>query len=222
MRVKSLMLGTAAAGLFAAAAIPAFAADAVLEQPPAPPAAPMEVAPVATWAGPYAGVAAGYGFGGSTEAELGGVTTDIDTDGFVGNVFAGWNWQSGTFVYGVEGDIGYNGMDGSDAGLDTEGGVDGTLRARLGVAATDNILLYATAGGAGGRHELSDGASSDKQTLWGWTAGAGADVKLTEQAFGRLEYRYTDLGSETFDVGGASYDVDANSHKVLVGIGMQF
>lgn len=219
---KNWMLVTAATAFVAAGAISAQAADAVFEQPPAPPAAPMEVAPVATWAGPYAGLALGYGFAGDTEATTGGTTTEIETDGFVGNAFAGWNWQSGTFVYGVEGDIGYNGMDGDNAGISTDGGVDGTLRARLGVAATDNVLIYGTAGGAGGRHELSVGGASDEQTLWGWTAGAGVDVKLTEQSFARLEYRYTDLGDETFTVGGTDYEVGATSNKVLLGFGMQF
>ena len=220
---KNWMLGTAAAAaLIAAAAMPARAAD-IVEQPPAPPAAPMEVAPVATWAGPYAGVALGYGFSGSTEVDPDvGPSVDVDTDGFVGHVFGGWTWQSGQFVYGVEGDIGYNGMDGDDGGFDTEGGVDGTLRARLGVAATDNILIYGTAGGAGGRHKLTTAAGDDSQTMWGWTAGAGVDVKLTPKAFARLEYRYTDLGSETFSIGGTDYDVDASSNKVLVGFGMQF
>ncbi|MCT8990840.1 porin family protein [Chelativorans sp. SCAU2101] len=220
---RKKIVGIAAAAALASVAIPAYAADVVYEQPPAPPAAPMEVAPVATWAGPYAGVALGYGFNGSTEAtNAAGVTNDIDTDGFVGNAFAGWNWQSGSFVYGVEGDIGYNGMDGDNAGLSTEGGVDGTIRARLGFAATDNVLVYGTAGGAGGRHELSDATSSDDQTLWGWTAGAGVDVKVTDQSFARLEYRYTDLGSETFSLASGDYDVDVTSHKVLVGFGMSF
>ena len=218
---RNKIVGIAAAAALATVAIPAYAADVVYE-PPAPPA-PVELAPIATWAGPYGGIALGYGFSGSTEAtDPAGATTDIDTDGFVGNAFAGWNWQSGNFVYGVEGDLGYNGMDGADGIYDTEGGIDGSIRARLGFAATDNVLVYATAGGAGGRHELSTGAGSDEQTLWGWTAGAGVDVKMTDQAFARLEYRDTDLGSETFTVGGTDYDVDVTNHKVLVGVGMSF
>jgi len=218
---RNSILGIAAAA-FAIVAIPAHAADVVYEQPPAPPAAPMPVAPVATWAGPYAGVALGYGFGGNTEVDDGVVITEIDTDGFVGNAFAGWQGQSGSFVYGVEGDVGYNGMDGSNAGIDTEGGVDGTLRARLGFAATEDVLIYGTAGGAVGRHEVSIGGASDNQTHWGWTAGVGTDVKLTPNTFARLEYRYTDLGSETYEIGGADFDVDATSHKVLVGFGVSF
>jgi len=219
---KNLMRSAAIAlGLVAVAGAPALAADIITEAPPAPPAAPMEVPPVATWAGPYAGVAVGWGFGGRSEVE--GTGLETENDGFVGNVFAGWNWQSGSFVYGVEGDVGYNGMDGSDGPVETERGVDGSLRARLGFAATDNLLIYGTAGGAAERMEVNvAGAGSDTQTMLGWTAGAGVDAKLTENVFGRLEYRYTDYGSETFEFGPGNLDVDDTSHKVMVGVGMKF
>lgn len=214
----NLTLGAAAAALLAATSI-SLAADAVFEAPPAPPAAPIVSAPINTWEGGYAGISLGYGFSGDTD--VGGL--EVETDGFVGNAFGGWNWQSGSFVYGIEGDIGYNGMEGDNAGVDVEHGIDGSLRARLGVAATENVLVYATAGGAGSRVEVDAGVDgSDDATLWGWTAGVGTDVKFTEQAFGRLEYRYTDLGDETFDLGGAGVDVGSTSHKVLVGVGMKF
>jgi outer membrane immunogenic protein len=220
----NLTLGAAAAALLAATSI-SLAADAVFEAPPAPPAAPIMSAPINTWEGGYAGISLGYGFSGETDIApavgTGGGT--VDTDGFVGNVFGGWNWQSGSFVYGIEGDVGYNGMEDDNFNYNVENGVDGTLRARLGVAATENVLVYATAGGAGGRTEVTaPGGASDTQTLWGWTAGVGTDVKFTEQAFGRLEYRYTDLGDETFDLGAATADVGSTSHKVLVGVGMKF
>ncbi|WEX11930.1 outer membrane beta-barrel protein [Chelativorans sp. AA-79] len=211
---KNSMLGFAAAAAIVAMAMPAYAADVVYEQPPAPPAAPMEVAPVATWAGPYAGIALGYGFAGEVSADGG---PDIDTDGFVGNVFGGWQGQSDRFVYGVEGDIGYNGMKGDEGGVDVEHGVDGSIRARLGYAATDNVLLYATGGGAASRLEASAPGISESETALGWTAGAGVDVKLTPKSFARLEYRYTDLSAD-FDGG----DVDTTSNRVLLGVGMQF
>ncbi|WP_309084829.1 porin family protein [Chelativorans sp.] len=213
---KNHLLGVAAAAAIVAAALPAYAADVVYEQPPAPPAAPMEVAPVATWAGPYAGIAAGYGFSGEVSADdVPGV--EVETDGFLGNVFAGWQGQSGSFVYGVEGDVGYNGMEGDEDGLEVEHGVDGSLRARLGFAATDNVLLYATGGGAASRLKLSGGGDEQSETAIGWTAGAGVDVKLTPQSFARLEYRYSDLSAEFDDV-----DVDTTSNKVLLGVGMSF
>lgn len=221
----NLTLGAAAAALLAATSI-SLAADAVFEAPPAPPAAPIISAPINTWEGGYAGISLGYGFSGESDVPLvDGTINSVETDGFVGNVFGGWNWQSGSFVYGIEGDVGYNGMEGDNAGVNVEHGIEGSLRARLGVAATENVLVYATAGGAGGRVEVDAGAlgaGSDTQTLWGWTAGVGTDVKFTEQAFGRLEYRYTDLGDETFDVGAGPFETGSTSHKVLVGVGMKF
>lgn len=215
---RNMVLGATVGALVATGMTSAYAAD-VVEQPPQPPAAPMEVVPVATWAGPYAGVSLGYGFEGETSVEGG---PDISTDGIVGGAFAGWNGQSDAFVYGIEGDIGYNGMEGDADGFSTDGGVDGSLRARAGFAPNEDVLVYGTAGGAAGHQELTVGGDSDSNTMLGWTAGAGVDVRLTEQSFARVEYRYTDLGSETFTVGGDDYEVDSTSNKIMVGFGMQF
>ncbi len=69
----------------------------------------------------------------------------------------------------------------------------------MGFAVTDDVLLYGTAGGAAERLKVSDPVGDDSNALLGWTAGAGVDVKLTEQVFGRVEYRYTDFGSSDFN-----------------------
>ena len=59
-----------ALGLFALSGT-AYAADVVSEEPPAP--APIAELPVASWAGPYAGINLGYGFSGKTkEKDFGG------------------------------------------------------------------------------------------------------------------------------------------------------
>ncbi|KFB10518.1 outer membrane protein [Nitratireductor basaltis] len=218
MATKNFALSAAAAALLTVAGVASSqAADAIVDVPPTPPAAPMEVAPVASWGGFYAGLQAGYGFGG--DATVDGAEYDID--GFVGGAFAGYNVQSGPWVFGLEGDVNYNGIETDTAAATVEGGVDGSLRARAGYEVFNNVLLYGTAGGAAGRFEASQGGFSDDQTHLGWTAGAGTDVKLTEKSFARLEYRYTDYGSETYDLA-APTEVDVNSHKVMVGFGMQF
>ncbi len=49
----------------------------------------------------------GYGFSGRSKVE--DYNTSIKKDGFIGGGFAGYNWQQDNFVYGVEGDLGYNG-----------------------------------------------------------------------------------------------------------------
>ena len=49
--------------------------------------------------------------------------------------------------------------------------------------------------------------------LDGWLVGGGVERALTDQISARLEYRYTDLGSE----GG-----DFDQHQALVGISYNF
>ncbi|MBN9071226.1 MAG: porin family protein [Rhizobiales bacterium] len=210
----------AALGLLAfAGAVPAFAADAITnEEPPAP--APSAELPVASWAGPYAGLSAGYGFAGRTKDRT--LDNKIETDGFIGGAFAGYQWQNDNFVYGLEGDINYNGMSGSNAGEQSRTKIDGSLRARLGYAVTPDVLLYGTAGGAAERLKISDAAGSDSNSMLGWTVGAGADVKITEQLFGRVEYRYSDYGSKDFDTGAGVSRIKDSDHRITFGVGMKF
>ena len=206
-----------AIGLLAlAGTIPAYAADVVQEVPPAP--APIETLPVASWAGPYAGINLGYGFSGRT-TEPGNT---IDTDGFIGSGFVGYNWQMDNFVFGGEGELGYNGVKGDNLGTESKSGLEGSLRARLGYAVTPEILLYGTAGGAGQSLKVTEGGVSDKNTMLGWTAGVGTDIMFTDNVFGRVEYRYTDYGSDDFTTGSGTRSVDSRDNRITFGVGMKF
>ncbi|CDX21992.1 25 kDa outer-membrane immunogenic protein [Mesorhizobium plurifarium] len=204
----------AALGLFALGGT-AFAADVVSEEPPAP--APVAELPVASWAGPYAGINLGYGFGGHVKAP--GV--DAKTKGFIGGVFGGYNWQQENFVYGAEADLGYNGTKGSDNDLSAKTGIEGSLRARLGYAVTPEILLYGTGGLAVKDQKIDDSFTGvhDNKAMLGWTAGAGTDIKITDNVFGRVEYRYTDYGSKNF---GDTGKVKSSDNRVTFGVGMKF
>ncbi|ESZ74346.1 outer membrane protein [Mesorhizobium sp. L103C105A0] len=204
-----------ALGLFALSGT-AFAADVVSEEPPAP--APIAELPVASWAGPYAGLSAGYGFSGHAKVQDGG--PDIKTKGFVGGVFGGYQWQQENFVYGAEADLGYNGVKGDSGGVNSKGGFEGSLRARLGYAVTPEILLYGTGGGALKNQKISVPGDSDSNTMLGWTAGVGTDIKITDNVFGRVEYRYTDFGSKSFDSVGTK--VKESDNRVTFGVGMKF
>ncbi|MER8663525.1 porin family protein [Mesorhizobium sp. M1148] len=204
-----------ALGLFALSGT-AFAADVVSEEPPAP--APIAELPVASWAGPYAGLSAGYGFSGHAKVQDGG--PDIKTRGFVGGVFGGYQWQQENFVYGAEADLGYNGVKGDSGGVNSKGGFEGSLRARLGYAVTPEILLYGTGGGALKNQKVSVPGDSDSNTMLGWTAGVGTDIKITDNVFGRVEYRYTDFGSKSFDSVGTK--VKESDNRVTFGVGMKF
>ena len=55
-----------------------------------------------------------------------------------------------------------------------------------------------------------------------YPAGGGADVMVTERIFGRVEYRYTDFGSETFNTGSGDRSVDDKDHRIQFGLGIKF
>ena len=199
---------------------PAFAADVVYQEPPAP-APIIESAPVSSWAGPYAGVHLGYGFSGSVHDRT--YSNDISTNGWLGGVFGGFNMQNGQFVYGGEADVNYSGIDGSNAGQNARARIDGSLRARAGVALNDDVLVYGTAGVAAERLRVDvPGVGRDTNMMLGYTVGVGTDVKLTEEVFARGEYRYTDYGSKTFDIAVPSSRIDSSNHRVTVGLGIKF
>lgn len=211
-----------AAGVAILAALPARAADVVFQEPPAP-AAPMVMAPVNTWSGPYAGVTLNYGFSSEVEGSFtGGPNTSIDTDGFGGSAFGGWNWQNGAFVYGLEADIGAYGARGENAGIEARNTVDGSVRGRVGVAVTDDVLVYGTAGGAAARQRISTAAGRDTDVVLGYTAGVGVDARLTDQVFGRLEYRHTRYQDGDYSIGGVDGSFDNTENRVSVGLGIKF
>jgi outer membrane immunogenic protein len=194
----------------------AFAADAIAEAPPAP--APIVEQAQSGWAGPYAGIQAGGAFAGRTRTQ----GTNVHTDGFHGRGFGGFNWQNGNFVYGIEGDVGYDDSSGSHNGIKSKGSVDGSLRGRAGYAPNDRILVYGTAGAAAKRLKIETPTSSDANGVIGWTAGAGIDAKLTEKVFARVEYRYTDYGKHDFNVGGVKSGVHDRTNTIEAGIGIKF
>jgi outer membrane immunogenic protein len=154
----------AGAGALALAAGMASAAHAA---PPPPPA------PMYNWSGFYIGAHGGYGWGRDpfTDTLFGGKTvSNVDSKGWLGGFQAGANWQSGSWVGGVEIDLSATGIKGANSttvvsqfvsnnppGLATEtdglGVADkfdllGSARARLGYLPLPNLLLYGTAGPA--------------------------------------------------------------------------
>ncbi len=166
MRI-SVFAGIGLAALVTAA--PALAAD--LSARPVY-KAPM-MAPLAfSWTGFYAGVSAGYGFGGSGDVSTTGQSgvnvaalaagtrpglLSLDNSGFIGGGQIGYNWQFGSIVAGIETDISYTNF-GDRVTINTgvlnntfRQNLDylGTVRGRLGYA-WDRTLVYATGGFAYG------------------------------------------------------------------------
>jgi opacity protein-like surface antigen len=119
-------------------------------------------------------------------------------NGAIGGLQAGYNWQRGCTVFGLEADWSWADLDGTkihgdgddDDTLRVQSQIDGfgTLRTRAGVV-VDNLLLYVTGGLAFAnvdrRWTLEDDDEGEtfqsSETRWGWAAGFGAEWALTDR-----------------------------------------
>lgn len=214
--MKRLAASALAIGFFA---VPAFAADIS--------------APAFSWDGIYLGVVGGYTW---NDADVSNVTfqdsgspaikpgikysTEFDGGEFGGTL--GWNYQTGSLVLGVEGDISYSWATGDNDKYspsftsDTEMTWFGTARLRAGYA-FDRALIYATGGLAYGdvegkihdRYPSGVISTSDSNGMWGWTIGGGLEYAITNNFSVKGEYLYYDLGDTDFNVsesGGGGWD----------------
>ena len=187
----------------------ALAADLPQPPPPPPPQAPAVYLPTITvynWSGIYGGINGGFGIGPS---QWPGPATspDFAVMGGLAGITAGVNLQYQLFVFGFEGDLDWQNVNGNSAnGICTappnsaqcQAKSDwlGTFRARAGYA-WDRVLFYGTAGGAVGniRTGLTTNNYPINATELGWAAGAGTEVALADNWTIRAEYLYVKLGN---------------------------
>jgi outer membrane immunogenic protein len=221
------------------AAIAAFGFAAAANAADMPVKAPVYKAPAAVpygWTGFYVGINGGYGWAPTTGTlathtadfapaiAAGGTPQSLQTKaaGAIGGLQAGYNWQFGRGLLGVEADIDV--ADISDTGTvsfaggggifpSTSTGEEslkwlGTVRLRGGFLILPRALLYATGGFAYGRVKNSATnfftpafagifSGSTSATRTGWTVGGGIEWALTHQWSVRAEYLHVDLGDTT-------------------------
>jgi outer membrane immunogenic protein len=132
------------------------------------------VAPVTNWSGLYIGGNVGYGWGNNstdlaflpTPVEFGmnNATLDNKSKGIVGGAQIGYNWQIGSLVSGLEADVQSAGLKGEAGPVTATFNINGqpavpsalttshelswfgTVRGRLGVTITPDLLIYGTGG----------------------------------------------------------------------------
>lgn len=168
------------------------------------------------WSGAYLGAMLGYQWGNFDVQGLG----DIDADGYVAGGYAGFNFQSGALVFGVEGDLAATDMEETILGTTVEADMMGSIRGRVGYA-FDRILAYGTGGVAFADVTASDGAVSDDNWHTGYVVGAGIEAAMTENILARVEYLYSDFGEETYNLTAAT-DAELSSHTLRAGVGYKF
>ena len=217
--------------------------------------APAYKAPVVhfyNWTGCYLGVHAGGGWS-RTEATNTENTTAFgdlapgdgfsqDDSGFIGGGQLGCNYQTGSWVFGVEGSFAGTTIKGDFANT-TIGAADdiftteihslALVTGRVGYA-WDNWLLYAKGGYAGGEVEFSVNdtvgvTGSGSETNWqsGWTVGGGLEYGLTQNWILGVEYDYIDLGTDNYNVAGAApgnytFDVHPKISQVVARLNYKF
>ena len=213
----------AAAFIAALTSTSALAADVVFEEPPAPVVAEI---PIFTWTGGYIGVQGGYlwsdvNFDDDVEGEL---FSDSFNGGLLGG-YIGYNWQTGPWVFGAEGDLNavWNDETFTVGAFDVDVGSDylASLRGRVGYA-IDRTLIFATAGvaftQASAEADIGNATVSVDQDFTGWTIGAGAEYAFTNNWVGRVEYRYYDFGDQSFSDITNFGDAKLTNNTVTLGI----
>jgi outer membrane immunogenic protein len=240
MKKLTVALTTAAALISA----PALGADLGRMPVKAPVVAPV---PYFSWSGCYIGVHGGGGFGEKRVVDF----ARHDVDGWLVGGQVGCDFQTGAFVFGLEGsgswaDISGNSADLLGFGLNTRSQIDflGTFTGRIGWA-FDRTLLYVKGGGAvaDDRYRVDclagsivcalaglapgDVIARADETRWGWLVGGGIEWAFTPNWSAKLEYNFMDFGRERVDfalVGGgtAPFDVDQHVHVIKAGINWRF
>jgi len=236
--------------LFASIAGTAMAAD--LAPPPPPPPAPEIRPVVTDWTGPYLGAVAGVtcmetdvmhhttfedgvtvndddDFNDSGESWDGTSTAsrdvgpyDMNGCGVSGGLVAGFNYQVGDIVLGLEGDFVWGGKTGKhqDANeLDTyKVNWMASVRPRIGYLANQNTLFYITGGPGWLRGELKDERTGTnfERTHFGYVLGGGIEHALTENIHLRAEYLFSSYKDKTYGTYCATCATDGNPNTVSV------
>lgn len=131
-------------------------------------------------------------------------------DGILYGVTAGYDYDMGKVVIGIEGEISDSSTKDSIQSLVYAGdkfslrsGRDLYVGARFGVPVSSTVLLYAKAGYTNARftakYDDTTSTSSSGDNLEGYRVGGGVEVSNDGGAFARFEYRYSDYGSYKYN-----------------------
>lgn len=228
--------------------VSAFAADMPVKAPVLQPVPPFN------WTGWYLGLNAGYVWGTAETTDVNGYNSagyviGYHPGGFQGGGQIGYNYQIGQVVLGIEGEVGYLGLNKSqqyppfvgvrtaaDSVAHTSDGAYGVIAGRLGYA-FDNVLVYAKGGGifTSIKSSFTDTdptgttlvSGTDTSRRNGWTVGGGVEYAIDRNWIARLEYAHYDFGTArntAVSAGGTSYNFDhkLTADSVRVGVSYLF
>jgi outer membrane immunogenic protein len=166
--------------------------------------------------------------------------------GFIAGGHGGYDWQQGSWVYGLAADLSGSGLRSSMSGgltggdcpfdaASTRAKIDwyGTVRGRIGWSA-GNVLLYGTGGLAFGDVNLSSSYTAGNATTiasvsevkGGFVVGGGLDYVLQPNLVFNLAYQYVDLGTLSLASSNLpatqSASAHARFHALMAGLSWRF
>ena len=103
----------------------------------------------------------------------------------------GYDWQLGSVIAGIEGDLGGSSASQAIGTRRADQGVFVSAAVRLAVPVTDSLRGFVRGGYAYHTVTYDTGQAFHGS---GWTLGGGGEVDLTERVFLRGEYRFSDYG----------------------------
>lgn len=208
---------------FCLALLPSSAAWAADLPSKSGPPQPTPAVSLSDWSGFYAGSFVGGAEGVISTAQT--TKASGQSFGYATGGLAGFNFQSGPYVYGVEGDIS---SDQFDTDFSARPGLRAShvdsiysLQARARLGYDFGAFLPFVAGGlvANRSEQYLDAPfefDGHTKTREGWTLGAGVDVKATLPLLGaavlRAEYLYEGLPTTTFNLNGPNYRTEQGAH----------
>lgn len=165
------------------------------------------------WTGFYVGLQLGGGWSQIQEsAQNGALSANQSGSGVFGGAHAGYDWERGRFVLGLEGDFSGTSIDGHTVcpqpTLSCQHEINwvATVRPRAGVLVLGNrMLLYATGGVAFANIDYKETNVTTGQlygtgyskTHTGWTCGAGAEYLVAPNISVRVQFLHDEFGEVT-------------------------
>jgi opacity protein-like surface antigen len=167
----------------------------------------------------------------------------LQSSGFLGGGQVGYNWTDNNILWGIESDINYASIGGTNsitftptlyqANSSVTQALNwfGTVRGRLGRVASDTLLPYLTAGLSFANTELTYAQTvlllnepilqtnnRHTETNLNWVAGAGLEYAVSNHFSYKLEYLYLDLGDLTLNTTYYALDSKFASNMIRLGV----
>jgi outer membrane immunogenic protein len=208
-------------------------------------------APIFTWTSCYLGGNVGYGWAPTkwSDPATGVEFASHNADGVVGGGQIGCDYQTGPWVFGIQGMFDGAGMTASSHKVTGAGGPPdifdrtrvswlATLTGRIGYTIQPVTLLYVKGGAAWIRDKLEEcclpapAAADDgiaNVTRTGWTVGVGLEHMIRPDWSAFVEYNFVGLGTDTitfaptgFATSPSFYNIRQDVHTMLVGFNYRF